>query len=73
MTTLRTCSNLAEAELLKSVLAGSGIPAFVPDENSVLWGTVIGGYRVQVDDADADRGTEVLRQADLPGSSEPLG
>jgi Putative prokaryotic signal transducing protein len=66
MTTLRTCSELEEAELVKSVLAGSGVTAFLPEENSALWSNAIGGYRVQVEDADADRANEVLRQADLP-------
>jgi hypothetical protein len=64
MTTLRTCSELAEAELVKSVLEGSGVTAFLPDENSALWSNVIGGYRVQVDDADADRANDILKQAD---------
>ena len=66
MITLRTCSELEEAEVIKSVLEGSGVAAFVPDENSALWSNAIGGYRVQVDEADADRANEVLRQADLP-------
>jgi hypothetical protein len=65
MTTLRTCSELEEAELMKSVLGGSGVTAFVLDENSALWSNAIGGYRVQVDDADVERATDVLKQADL--------
>ena len=71
MTTLRTCSELEEAELVKSVLAGSGVTAFLPEENSALWSNAIGGYRVQVEDADADRANEVLRQADLPTPPAP--
>jgi hypothetical protein len=66
MTTLRTCSELEEAELLKSVLEGSGVTAFVLDENSALWSNAIGGYRVQVEDEDADRANEVLKQSELP-------
>jgi hypothetical protein len=66
MVTLRTCSELEEAELVKSVLAGSGVTAFVLDENSALWSNAIGGYRVQVEDEDADRANEVLKQSELP-------
>ena len=68
MITLRTCSELEEAELVKSVLAGSGVTAFVLDENSALWSNAIGGYRVQVEDEDADRANEVLKQSDLPNT-----
>ena len=61
MVTLRNCSDLAEAELIKSFLAGSGVDSFLPDENSVLWSNAIGGIRVQVADEDATRAEEILR------------
>jgi hypothetical protein len=61
MVTLRNCSSLAEAELIKSFLAGSGVDSFLPDENSVLWSNAIGGIRVQVADEDASRAEEILR------------
>ena len=67
MVTLRNCSDLAEAELIKSFLAGSGVDSFLPDENSVLWSNAIGGIRVQVADEDAGRAEEVLR------AFKPLG
>ncbi len=70
MTTLHTCSELEDAEVMKSVLAGSGVTAFVLDENSALWSNALGGYRVQVDDGDVERANEVLRQADL-GKADP--
>jgi hypothetical protein len=73
MTTVRTCSDLAEAEVIKSMLEGSGVAAFVPDENSVLWSNAIGGIRVQVDDADVDRANEVLRQSDQVATEPPSG
>jgi hypothetical protein len=73
MVTLRTCSGLEEAEVIKSVLAGSGVESFVPDENSVLWSNAIGGIRVQVEEADAERAREVLRQSDEPGTEPPVG
>lgn len=71
MITLRTCSGLEEAEVIKSVLAGSGVESFVPDENTVLWSNAIGGIRVQVDEADVDRANEVLRQSDQAPLDEP--
>ncbi len=61
MVTVRTCSELAEAELIKSFLAGSGVNAFLPEENSVLWSNAIGGIRVQVADEDALRAEEILQ------------
>ena len=64
MITVRTCSNLGEAELIKSVLEGSGVAAFLPDENSALWSNVIGGLRVQVAEGEVDRANEVLRASD---------
>ena len=32
MTTVITCSNLAEAQMLKALLDDTGLPAFLPDE-----------------------------------------
>jgi len=61
MVTLRNCSDLAEAELIKSFLAGSGVDSFLPDENSALWSNALGGIRVQVAEEDAGRAEEVLR------------
>jgi hypothetical protein len=73
MTTVRICSDLAEAEVIKSVLEGSGVAAFVPDENTALWSNVIGGYRVEVDDVDVDRANEVLKQSDQVATEPPTG
>ena len=70
MTTLRTCSELEEAELIKSVLAGSGVEAFLPDEKSALWSNALGGYRVEVEDEDVERANDVLKQAEL-GKADP--
>lgn len=61
MTTIRTCSELEQAEVIKSVLAGSGVTAFLPEENSALWSNAIGGIRVQVADEDAARAEEILQ------------
>ena len=62
--TVRTCMWGHEADLLRSVLEGSGIEAFIPDEQMstlrphLLLGT--GGVRLQVRAADAERAREVL-------------
>ena len=66
MTTIATCSNLAEAELLKSLLEVSGIAAFLPEEITanaapqLLFGS---GVRVQVGDEDATVARQVLAAA----------
>jgi hypothetical protein len=66
MTTIATCSNLAEAELLKSLLEDSGIAAFLPEEITanaapqLLFGS---GVRVQVGDEDAAVARQVLAAA----------
>jgi hypothetical protein len=77
MTTITTCGDLQQALLVKSILEGSGIPAFVPDELTAqnappyMWAT--GGIRVQVEDAQAENARKVLasQSIDLPG--EPPG
>ena len=62
--TVRTCTWGHEADFLRSVLEGSGIEAFIPDEHMgtlrphLLLGT--GGVRVQVRAGDAARAREVL-------------
>jgi hypothetical protein len=62
--TVRTCTWGHEADFFRSVLEGSDIEAFIPDEQMstlrphLLLGT--GGVRVQVRAADAARAREVL-------------
>lgn len=62
--TVRTCMWGHEADFFRSVLEGSDIEAFIPDEQMstlrphLLLGT--GGVRVQVRAADAARAREVL-------------
>ncbi|MBP6507947.1 MAG: DUF2007 domain-containing protein [Opitutaceae bacterium] len=58
MITIAECSTVDEALMIKSMLAGSGITAFVPDELTaqtappyVFAGS---GVRVQVTEADAE-------------------
>jgi hypothetical protein len=65
MVTIRTCSQLEDAQLMQSFLGGSGIESFIPDENSAtnLIGPAIGGVRLQVEDEVAARADELLREA----------
>src|SRR5438874_12843284 len=62
MVTVRQYLNPSEAELDKTLLEEAGIPVFMPDENSVSlgYGGVLGGVRLQVEDADLDRARRVL-------------
>ena len=62
--TVRTCLWGHQADLVRSVLEGSDIEVFVPDEHvgslrpHLLMGT--GGVRVQVRASDVARATELL-------------
>ena len=64
MTTLRQYIDVARAELDKSLLETAGIPAFIADENSLSigYGSILGGVRLQVQDADADLARRVLQE-----------
>jgi hypothetical protein len=57
MITVTTCNNAAEAELLHSLLADSGIEAFVLDD---AFG---GAIRIQVDDTQAEEARRILTEA----------
>lgn len=57
MITATTCSNLAEAELLHSLLVENGIEAFVLDD---AFG---GAIRLQVADEQADEAKRILQEA----------
>ena len=63
MKTVATCSSLDEALLLRSLLADSGIESFVPEELTVTFRGQVGGFSVQVADADAEGATKVLAEA----------
>lgn len=60
MTTVATCSNPAEAELLQSLLHEAGIEAFVPDE---MFGAMI---RVQVAPEQAEEARKIIDAAAMP-------
>ncbi len=62
MVTVRQYINLSEAELDKTLLEEAGIAVFLADANSLSigYGGVLGGVRLQVEDADLDRARRVL-------------
>ena len=64
MITVTTCSNNAEAELLHSLLTGSGIEAFVLDD---AFG---GAIRIQVDDARAEEAKRLIEEAQVETDDE---
>jgi hypothetical protein len=61
---VRTCNDLQEASILRSVLEGSGIEALIADENfaSLYPGVMItsGGVRLLVRATDLERAKDVL-------------
>ena len=70
MTTIAQCNSFDEALLLRSVLAGSGIAAFLPGEVTAMQVPFAnpGGYRVQVEDEDAAAARKVLAAPGRPSS-----
>ena len=68
LVTIRTCSNLQEAQLVRSMLTAVGIEAFIPDENvagvNPAMVLVLGGVRVQVAADDAEMAQELLEHED---------
>jgi hypothetical protein len=71
MITVAHCNTIDEALLLRSLLEGSGIPAFVPDEAvaqtapTYTFGSP-SGVRLQVEDELVDRARDVLEQNGHP-------
>ncbi len=71
MTTLTTCSNIAEAELLKSLLEASGLKAYLPEKltaNAAPQLLFSQGIRLQVEDEDADVARRVIAAAETAGA-----
>jgi hypothetical protein len=61
MTTVAECSSVDEAMILKSLLDGCGVEAFVPDELSVTYRGMAGTtVRLQVADEDAEAARSIL-------------
>ena len=73
MTTLLTCSNIAEAQLLKSLLDDSGIKAHLPEEltaNAAPQFLFSSGVRLQVEDEDVDEARRVIAAAETSSDEE---
>ncbi len=66
MTTVATCSNPAEAMLLKSLLEANDITAYVPDELTAQAAPHFSGsgIRVQVEDDQAPAAQRILEEAE---------
>jgi hypothetical protein len=66
MTTVATCSNPAEAMLLKSLLEANQITTYVPDELTAQSAPHFSGsgIRVQVDDQHAETARKILDEAE---------
>jgi hypothetical protein len=61
LVTVRSFYTTPEAELAKTVLESAGIQAFVLDGNMAsMLSNAVGGAKVQVNDQDAARATEIL-------------
>jgi hypothetical protein len=72
MTTVATCSNPAEAMLLKSLLEANDITAYVPDELTAQSAPHFSGsgIRIQVDDQRADEAKRLLADAENRASGD---
>lgn len=72
MTTVATCSNPAEAMLLKSMLQANDIEAYVPDELTAQSAPHFSGsgIRVQVDDQHAEVAKRILDEAESKPDAE---
>ena len=60
---LRVCQDINEAYLFQSVLAGSGVEAFIPDEYAVSYPPIAifaGGVQLLVRNEDIERAVEIL-------------
>ena len=64
MVTIAKFNSVNDAFLAKSKLEGSGIEAFIPDENLAslnwLYTGAMGGVRLEVSEEDKDRAIEIL-------------
>lgn len=71
MITVATCSNPAEAMLLKSLLEANDITAYVPDELTAQSAPHFSGsgIRIQVDDQHAEAAQRILAEAESSAES----
>ena len=74
MTTVVRCLTIDQALFTRSLLAGCGIKAYVPDEltaqtDPVIFFGSMNSIRVQVDDGDAMTARAILAQNGLPAEA----
>jgi hypothetical protein len=60
MTTVAECSSIEQAAVLRSLLADCGVAAFLPDELTMSYPPIVGGFRVQVADGDAESARAIV-------------
>ncbi len=72
MTTVVTCSNPAEAMLLKSLLEANGVPAYVPEELTAQSAVDFAGsgIRVRVDDENIETAKRLLAEAEAASDDD---
>ena len=72
MTTVATCSNPAEAMLLRSMLEANDIPAYVPEELTAQAAPHFSGsgIRVEVEDQHAEAARRILAEAEQSAAEE---
>jgi hypothetical protein len=72
MITIATCSNPAEAMLIKSLLEANELEVYVPDELTSQTAVHYSGsgIHVQVDDEDADAARRILAEAETADDDE---
>jgi thiamine monophosphate synthase len=63
MKTVASCASVDEALMLRSLLEGSGIRAYVPDELTVTYRGQAAGVRLQVEDEDAETAQKIIADA----------
>lgn len=67
--TIATFSQAIEAHLCKTRLETEGIACFIADENIVtmnwLYSTAVGGIKLQVKEADAEKARKILQQENI--------
>lgn len=77
MVTVAQCSSVDEALLLQSLLQGSGIPSFVPDELTAQTAPPYmfagGGVRLQVAEENAETALALLAAAGHDGLAAESG
>ena len=72
MITVATCSNPAEAMLLKSLLEASDIQAYVPDELTSQTAVHFSGsgIRIQVEEKHAEAAKRILEEAETTSNPD---